>query len=77
MTMRASKAPKLTPLPSAVFGEWYVINGKSASPEDAEVMAARGLPLGDYWVANDFVRKLRAVPGTELRRRNHIRASVH
>ena len=49
---------KLTPAASAVFGEWYSINGGSASPEDGEVMAARGLPFGDYWVAGDFVLKL-------------------
>ena len=33
--------------------EWYSINGVPASPEAAGVMAARGLPIGDYWVRND------------------------
>ena len=50
---------KLTPAASAVFGKWYSINGEFASPEDGEVMAAKGLPFGDYWVASDFVLKLR------------------
>jgi hypothetical protein len=39
------------------------INDAPASLEDAEVLAARGLPHGDYWVASDFVRELRAVVG--------------
>jgi hypothetical protein len=51
----------VTSTASAVFGEWYFINGLPASLEDAEVLAARGLPRGNYWVANDFVRKLRTV----------------
>ena len=51
----------LTPAARAIFGEWYSINGAPASPEDAAVMAAMGLPYGHYRVANDFVRKLRAV----------------
>lgn len=55
-----AESKKLTPAPSAVFGKWYSINGELASPADAEVMAARGLPFGDYWVASDFVCKLRA-----------------
>jgi hypothetical protein len=49
---------------------WYFINGAPASLEDGEVLAARGLPQEDYWVANDFVRKLRSV--TELGPRRHI-----
>jgi hypothetical protein len=48
-------------MPSAVFGKWYSINGKPSSAEDGGVMAARGLPFGDYWVASDFVRQLRTV----------------
>ena len=46
---------------SSVFGEWYFINGAPASLEDAAVLAARGLPHGDYRVASDFVRKLRTI----------------
>ena len=60
----------LTSTASRVFGEWYFINGVPASLEDAEVLAARGLPYGDYWVAGDFVRKLRTI--TEIRPRHHI-----
>jgi hypothetical protein len=51
---------RLTPAARAIFGEWYSINGVPASPEDGAVMAARGLPYGDYRVANDFVLRLRA-----------------
>ena len=51
---------RLTPAARAIFGEWYSINRAPASPEDAAVIVARGLPYGDYRVANDFVRKLRA-----------------
>ena len=52
---------RLTSTASRVFAGWYFINGVPASLEDAEVLAARGLPRGNYWVANDFVRKLRTV----------------
>jgi hypothetical protein len=52
---------RLSSTPSKVFGEWYCINGVPASFEDAAVLAARGLPRGDYWVADDFVRKLRTI----------------
>ena len=62
--MLASNGSELMPAALAVFGfatvvsdakteESYSINGEPASPEDAEVMAARGLPFGDYWVRND------------------------
>jgi hypothetical protein len=60
----AASNSKLTPAALAVVGfatvasatkahEWYSINGEPASPEEGGVMAARGLPLGDYWVRND------------------------
>jgi hypothetical protein len=52
---------RLSSTASRVFGEWYFINGVPASLEDAEVLAARGLPRGDYWVTDDFVRKLRTI----------------
>jgi hypothetical protein len=48
--MAVSNGTKLTPGASGVFGQWYSIHGKLASPEDAEVMAARGLPLGAHLV---------------------------
>ena len=62
--MTASNGSKLTPAALAVVGlatvaysakahEWYSINGVQAAPADAGVMAARGLPIGDYWVRND------------------------
>jgi hypothetical protein len=62
--MAASNSSKLTPAALAVVGfataayparalEWYSINGVPATPEAAGVMAARGLPIGDYWVRND------------------------
>ena len=62
--MATSDGWRLTPAARAIFGEWYSIDGEPASREDAAVMAARGLPYGDYRVANDFVRKLRAVSAT-------------
>jgi hypothetical protein len=34
------------------------------------VLAAGGLPRGDYWVANDFVRTLRTI--TEIKARHRI-----
>jgi hypothetical protein len=61
---------RLTSTASRVFAGWYFINGVPASLEDAEVLAARGLPHGDYLVASDFVSKLRAV--TEIKYRHHI-----
>jgi hypothetical protein len=48
----------------------YFVNGVPASLEDAEVLAERGLPHGDYWVAGDFLRKLRTI--TKLKHRQHI-----
>ena len=59
--MAATSDSRMTSTASTVFGEWYFINGAPASLEDAEVLAARGLPRGDYWVADDFVRKLRTI----------------
>ena len=29
---------------------WYYVNNQSASPEVAQLMAARGLPFGYYWL---------------------------
>ena len=75
--MAKNNGSKLTPAASAVFGEWYSINGESASPEDGEVMAAKGLPFGDYWVASDFVLKLRTFSEIKPRQRIHIHASIH
>jgi hypothetical protein len=40
------------PAVSAASGQEYSINGQPVSVEDAGVMAARGLPFGDYWVRN-------------------------
>ena len=68
--MAASNALKLTSTASRVFAGWYFINGVPASLEDAEVLAARSLPHGDYWVARDFVPKLRTL--TEIKSRSHI-----
>jgi hypothetical protein len=48
----------------------YFVNGAPALLEDAEVLAARGLPHGDYWVSRDSLRKLRTI--TELHHRHHI-----
>ena len=59
---------------ASVLGKWYSINGELASSEDAEVMAARGLPFGDYWVARDFVRKLQTDSEIKPRQRIHLRA---
>jgi hypothetical protein len=75
--MAASDGWKVTPPGSAIFGEWYSINGRPASPEDTEVMAARGLPYGDYRVANDFVSMLRAVSEFGPRQRIRIHSSLH
>ena len=61
---------RLTSTASRVFAGWYFINGVPASLEDAEMLVARGLPHGDYWVASDFVRKLRTI--TEIKPRRHI-----
>jgi hypothetical protein len=66
----SSDATRLTSTTSRVFAGWFFINGVPASLEDAEVLAARGLPHGDYWVASDFIRMLRAV--TEIKPRRHI-----
>ena len=66
----SNDSTRLTSTASRVFGEWYFINGVPTSLEDAEVLAARGLPHGDYWVAGDFVRKLRTI--TEIGSRRHI-----
>ena len=63
--MTANNALRLTSTASRVFAGWYFINGVPASLEDAEVLATRGLPHGDYWVARDFVRKLRTL--TEIK----------
>jgi len=62
--MAASNGPKLAAAALAAVGfataadpamarESYSINGSPAPPEAAVVMAARGLPFGDYWVRND------------------------
>jgi hypothetical protein len=61
---------RLTSSASRGFGEWYFINGVPASLEDAEMLVARGLPYGDYWVASDFVRKLRTI--TEIKPQRQI-----
>ena len=37
-------------------------------------MAAKGLPFGDYWVASDFVLKLRTFSEIKPRQRIHIHA---
>ena len=66
----SSDSTRPTCTASRVFGEWYFINGVPASLEDAEMLVARGLPYGDYWVASDFVRKLRTI--TEIKPRRHI-----
>ena len=34
------------------------------------MLVARGLPHGDYWVASDFVRKLRTI--TEIKPQRQI-----
>jgi hypothetical protein len=65
----SNDSTRLTCTGSRGFGEWYFINGAPASLEDAEMLAARGLPHGDYWVARDFVRKLRAISESKPRRR--------
>jgi hypothetical protein len=59
----------LTSTASRAFAGWYFVNGVPASLEDAEVLAARGLPHGDYWVARDFIRKLRTLTEIQPRRR--------
>jgi hypothetical protein len=69
----SNESTRLTSIASRVLGEWYFINGVPASLEDAEVLTARGLPRGDYSVANDFVCKLRTI--TEIKARHHI--TVH
>ena len=70
MPMAASNdLATLTSTRSRVLAGWYFVNGVPASLEDAEVLAARGLPHGDYWVARDFVRKLRTT--TEIKHRRH------
>jgi hypothetical protein len=61
---------RLTSTASRVFAGWYFINGMPASLEDAEVLAARSLPHGDYWVGRDFVPNLRAL--TDIKSRSHI-----
>jgi hypothetical protein len=66
----SNDSTRLTSTASRVFGERYFINGLPASLEDAQVLAARGLPRGNYWVANDFVRKLRTV--TKVKARRHL-----
>jgi hypothetical protein len=65
MTVRNETRP--TSSLSRALAGWYFINGEPASLDDAEVLANRGLPHGDYWVASDFVCKLRAVTETKLR----------
>jgi hypothetical protein len=75
--MAVSSGWKLTPEASAMFGKWYSINGKPASAEDGGVMAARGLPFGDYWVASEFVRRLRTVSEIDPWRRVHIHTAIH
>ena len=69
MTAR-NDSTRVTSTASGGFGEWYFINGLPASLEDAEVLAARSLPHGDYWVARDFVPKLRTL--TEIKFRSHV-----
>ena len=64
----SNDSTRLTSTTSRVFGEWYFIDGVPASLEDGEMLVARGLPHGDYWVASDFVRKLRAITAIEPRR---------
>jgi hypothetical protein len=64
----AASNDSVTSTTARVFAGWYFINGAPTSVEDAEVLAASGLPHGDYWVASDFVRKLRAVTEMEPRR---------
>ena len=66
----SNDSTRLTSTTSRVFGEWYFINGVPASLEDAEMLVARGLPYGDYWVASDFVRKLRTI--TEIKPQRQI-----
>jgi hypothetical protein len=75
--MAVSSGWKLTPEASTVFGKWYSINGKPASAEDGGVMAARGLPFGDYWVASEFARRLRTVYEIDPRLRVHIHPAIH
>jgi hypothetical protein len=72
MTAR-NDSTRVTSTASGGFGEWYFINGLPASLEDAEVLVARGLPRGNYWVANGFVRKLRTV--TDVAALHHL--TVH
>jgi hypothetical protein len=76
-SMAVSCGWKLTPEASAVFGKWYSINGKPASAEDGGIMAARGLPFGDYWVSSDFVRRLRTVSEIDPRRTVRIHTAIH
>jgi hypothetical protein len=63
MATATGKGSKMTPAALAVLGfaaassaqahGWYTINGEPASSDDAQVMAARGLPFADYWVRHD------------------------
>ena len=66
----SNDSTRLTSTASRVFGEWYFIDGVPASLEDGEMLVARGLPHGDYWVASDFVRKLRTI--TEIKPQRQI-----
>jgi hypothetical protein len=66
----SNDSTRLTSTAARVFAGWYFINGAPVSLDDAEVLAANGLPYGDYWVASDFVRELRATAwSTGLRTR--------
>ena len=64
MSAFAGTGSKMTPVGLAVLEfatavsvagayEWYYINRRPASTDDARIMAARGLPFADYWVRND------------------------
>jgi hypothetical protein len=66
--MASNDLTRLTSTASGLSAGWYFINGAPLSLEDAEVLAVRGLPNGDYRVASDFVRKLRAITAIEPRR---------
>jgi hypothetical protein len=66
----SNDSTRLTSAASRALAGWYFINGAPASLDDAEVLAARGLPHGDYWVAREFVRKLRTT--IEIKPRRHI-----
>jgi hypothetical protein len=39
--------------PVANAQNWYFINGQPAPPSTAQMMAARGLPFGYYWLQSN------------------------